>query len=422
MKAKMLIIIPMLFSLGACQKSSSSKPKSLTTERSALESDITYAGKLTRVGEILINNPLGIVHANDLFNKALNLDPTNNKALFYSAFTEILMAFEGAAERTKSMHSDPEDYKKFVNKLTNELKYPEFINFVIGKSNQSEIKNIQELKRFFQTEIINAFEKAGEKFEKITGDVDLILSNYKSETNLSYTCTTTETPEGSITTCESATQVDGFTLEPAQTYKVDHNDIKILAGGLKGYSTVLKLYTGYKLDGQEQIQDLMDDLANQQQRELTEKETHNIVRKFPNYLTLEKDQKISETVEDMESIVLTGMDLEALNNKFCDNELRENNLIKTICFGEEARLDMQKVLDSLYGPQEQTLGLDKNGNEVKILVDIPAFLRNPVEDLKSLLPTSYNSDGSSRYTTMPSLNGLFPNGDLLEKLQQVVSE
>ena len=66
-----------------------------------------------------------------------------------------------------------------------------------------------------------------------------------------------------------------------------------------------------------------------------------------------------------------------------------------------------------------TLGTDKNGNNVEILVDFPRFMNNPVEDLESLLPIEYDDEGRSVFNKEPNLNGLFPNKDLVKKLNEL---
>ena len=109
------------------------------------------------------------------------------------------------------------------------------------------------------------------------------------------------------------------------------------------------------------------------------------------------------------------MDFEALNNKFCESDLRANNLIQNICLPETARQDMEKALESLSGPFERTVR--RGDKEAKILIDLPTFLRNPLQDIKEYGPDSYDEFGNAVYTIEPNLNGLFPNGDLLETLE-----
>lgn len=434
MKKKSLFIIPMMFALISCQQevvvkevkkdivNSSSIQTKLTTKKLDTETDSAYAAKLTRVGEILINNPVGFAHAHDLFEQALTIDPNNSKALFYSAFTGILMSMEGSLKRGKKLFEDPQDYDAIIEHLQTKVKYPEFIKFVSGRSSQTEFNDYQDLKRFIQTEVVEAFEEATKKLNKIDGDVNVILTQLKTTNQqIQYNCEDVYEDGYSYTSCDFKDEMTGISALPAKTLTLDSKDIKILASGVKGYSAVFKLYTAYSIKGQKKLSEELNAKRIELDRELTEKEQIEILKNYPEYLALERDHKMDEVVADLESIIEVGMDLEALNNQFCDNESRGNNLIKTICFGESAREEMVKSLDYLSGPQEVTLGQDSAGNEVKILMDLPGYLANPVEDLKSLIPSTYNEDGSVRYTSEPQLNGLFPNRDLLEKLKQLNS-
>lgn len=424
MKMKNLILIPMTLAMVSCLPTQTSSNKKTTdrpasTARNANETDIQFAAKLTRVGEILINNPVGVTHSHDLFNRALRLDPSNEKALFYSAFTGILMSMDGLANRSKSLAEDPTTYDTLVNEARNKMKYPEFVDFLTGRSNQSEIKTYQEFKRFMQIEVVQAFEEAGDKISRIKNDLNLILTNAGEKTETYYECTYES--DGS-SYCYEDEYSNGTSVNPATTATVDANDIKIIANGLKAYAAAFKLYTGYSVEGIEEVQSEIKAKKEELGRSLTEKEEHAIARKYRSYLTLESDHKWNEVTSNLIDITEAAMDLDTLNNQFCENDLRVNNLIKSICVTAEDRATLKETLDLLSGPQEISLGLDEQGNSVNILVDLPSYMNNPVSDLKSLMPSEYNEDGTPNYTQEPNLNGLFPNNDLLEKLGRVVSE
>lgn len=390
--------------------------KEISSQRLIQDTDTSYSAKLARIGEILVNNPVGVTHAHDMFNQALKLDPQNNKALFYSAFTEILMTMKGSINRTKSMHDEEETYAKVLKYLTNDMKYPEFIDFLAGDKNQTKLENYQEIKRFFQTEVLSAFESAKNKIDRINSPIEIILTQLKTENKeVKYDCNDINLEDETYTSCSIKEDMSQMNVLPAKIVNVDTDDLKILSGGLEGYATVLKFYTSYKVTGQKNLTNEVKVKEIELGRALTEKELHRIVKRYNNYLVLEDDNRMSEIINNLENVVSIGMDFESLNNQFCDNDLRANNLIKSICFPETARKDMQKTLDYLSGPQEYLMGYTKTGDEVNILVDVPAILNNPIKDLKTLMPNDYNDEGESNHTVEPNTNGLFPNGDLLEK-------
>jgi len=436
MKTKSLLIVPMMFTLLACQNADSDKKrptnksdKTVSTKKLSTDSNKTHADKLARVGEILVNNPVGITHAHDLFEQALKIDPTNKKALFYSAFTEIVMAFEGSLKRAKPLYENPKDYREMLKYVKNEIKYPEFVDFIKGEKGKKKFKDLQALKKFVQNEVVDAFEAAQSKLNKIDGNVELIMTQLKTENGEDelYNCRTeTETWENGngTTSTDTYTECDyrqgemtSMSVLPAKTATVDKKDLKVIASGIKGYATVFKIYTAYSIKGQKHLQNELKVKEIELGRSLTEEESNNIVKKYQQYMTLEKDHKMGEVVADLEGMIEVAMDLETLNNRFCDNQRREDNLIKSICFNPEARKNMQEALDMLSGPKPVSLGTDTNGNEVKILTDLSAFLKNPVQDLKDLAATEYDEEGRSVYNVEPELNGLFPNNDLLEKMR-----
>jgi hypothetical protein len=429
---KALILIPMMMTLASCEQSFDNTTnddsvirhqKVINTKRLAVEDNSAYAAKLTRVGEILVNNPVGFSHAHDLFNEALAIDPTNNKALFYSAMTEMVMTFRGAAEKSRDLMDKPEDLDTYIKYMKENVKYPEFVDFIIGDKNAKKFQNYQDIKRFFQKDFVAAIDKAVTKMEKIDGDVNIILTQLAAEKeDIEYDCETYGEGETSFTECQIKEEMKSIEALPAETKTVDQNDIKVIASGLRAYGTYFKMLTAYSIEGGNHLSNEVRVKEMDLGRSLTDQETHRIVKRYPKVLTLEADHQLGDIVGDLESIAYAAMDLEALNNRFCDTDLRTNNLVDNICFDADSRESIEKALDYLTGPVETVLGKDKLGNDVTILVDLPGYLSNPVQDLKVLLPTEYDENGHGKLTQEPELNGLFPNKDLMDKLAQVVSQ
>lgn len=430
MKKSSLLVLPMVLGLVSCQETgfddTPTTPKEQTqkefsTKRAPETTDAEYIETLVRAGENLVNRPTGITIAHKLFNRVLKMDPNNNKALFYSAFTGILMTYDGVLNRGKGMLDNPNDFETIKKDLNERFKYPEFVDFLVGKKTQSKLNTYQDLKRFAQNEIVDSFESAVEKLNKIDGDVNVILSQEKTNTEMDCVEIEAESSEmGSEVEYSCTETVTSIDVLPAQTATVDAKDLKIIAGGIKGYATMAKFMTAYKITGQKHITNEVQLKELQLGRSLTDQEMAKIIQQHPEYLVLENDHRMNEMVSDLENMVEIAMDMEALNNQFCDTGLREDNLIKTICLEEGSREEMQKALDHLSGPQEVSLGVDKDGNEVKILMDLPGYLRNPIQDLKSLIPAKFDDEGKPIIEEEPNLNGLFPNNDYLEKTKLVV--
>ncbi len=420
---KNLFFMAILATTVACNNESSTlKPvkKKITTQRAESETDLEYADKLTRVGEILINNPVGMFQAHGLFEKALAINPNNQKALFYSAITGLVEPLKGSVNRGKDLLDNPAKFDELVKYIKEEVKYPEILDLIVGKSGAAKFNSEQDIKRFVQVEVVGAFDKAVSKLGKVNTDIELIitqLSTNNSEKEVN--CHTTETPMGEATVCEIEEEMDSISALKAKTYSVDSKDVKIIANGLKAYAAALKLYTPYSIEGSKALANEINAKKQKLGRGLKDIELHSILRRYTNFLTLEKDHQLDEVANSLSDIVKAAMDLETLNNEFCETNLRSHNLIKNICFSEDARENLELALEFLSGPREVKLGQSQNGSDVTIVVDLPGYLKNPVRDLKTLLPTEYDENGRSKITTEPELNGLFPNRDLLEKMKQL---
>lgn len=82
MKKSALFVIPMMLTMFSCQETTkpelgskdSKLEKKISTKKVLSETDSEYAARLTRVGEILVNNPVGFTQAHKLFEDALKLD------------------------------------------------------------------------------------------------------------------------------------------------------------------------------------------------------------------------------------------------------------------------------------------------------------------------------------------------------------
>jgi hypothetical protein len=86
-------------SLSACTKAAPQAPKAVSEAAAKqLASDPTKAKEASvyyaRLGELLMM-PEGAMYADQMFQQALKLDPTNSKAHFYEAFLTPAMTFKG---------------------------------------------------------------------------------------------------------------------------------------------------------------------------------------------------------------------------------------------------------------------------------------------------------------------------------------
>lgn len=85
--------------------------------------------------------------------------------------------------------------------------------------------------------------------------------------------------------------MDSLEVLAAKTATVDKGDIQIISGGLKAYSSYFKFLTGYSISGQKHISNEIVVKEARLGRDLTEKEEHVIIKKYQDYMILEKDNK-----------------------------------------------------------------------------------------------------------------------------------
>lgn len=423
------LMVPALLTMIACEpmqvntqkktKADNVLPKTMNTKKLNQENQQEFVDRMVRMGEILAQSPVGFVHANGVFKSVLSADPGNDKALFYSAFLDIAEGYKGLGTKTKNLWDKPETYEENV-RLANEAYYPEIGEFIF-KAAGKNYDTYRDAQQDVLTGMQDSYKNALKKLEKIDQDVELIVTVQETKASrVIYDCETVMEDEVEYTSCEQKHEAQSTTLLPSQRTTVDLEDVKVLRGSIKGILNYTRFFSAYSIEGQKELSEEISAKESEFGRSLTDLETHNIVKKYPGYLSLDKNNELSEMRGSLIDMVEIGMDLESLNNQFCGNELREMNLIRTICFDADARKNMEEVLSYLAGPAEMSLGLNKEGGEVKILMDLPAFLNNPVSDLKSILDSlDYNAEGTSNVVREPELNGLFPNGDLLEKLKQV---
>lgn len=426
-----MLLAPALLSMLACEpvqvekqiiKTESPKvelPKKMTTQKSLSESDRDFNKRLLRMGEILAQSPVGFVHAQSVFDKILEKDPGNDKALFYSALLDTVKVYKGMGAKSKEYYDSEKAYRDAV-KTAQETYYPEIKEFLFSGNGES-YKNMAQVQQGLFKSISKNYQSALNKLERIDEDVELIATQVQADSAKSfYDCHTYLENEMEITECKGKEEIVSTRLLPSKRFVADMEDIKVLSASLKAVQSYARLLGAYTLEGQEDITADIQQKEKEFGRELTDIEAHRIVKEKSKYLTLAPDNELAELRSGLIETVEIGMDLESLNNRFCENGLRKMNLVKSICFSADARESMQKTLEFLYGPKEIELGKDESGEPVRLLVDLPAFLNNPVRDLKSMLKSmDYDAEGNGYLSQEPEMGGLFPNKDYLQKIHSL---
>jgi hypothetical protein len=140
------------------------------------------------------------------------------------------------------------------------------------------------------------------------------------------------------------------------------------------------------------------------------------MRNFPSLLRLESDNELGLVSSSIERAIRGGLELASLRSTLCGPS-RAGTLLGALCMDSELVSRLQETLNLLAGPTDLSLG--RHVGNVKIRTDLSALLVRSPTDLKAFLPTQFNSAGKPVSYPDQTVGGLFPNGDIVEKLQQI---
>jgi len=160
-------------------------------------------------------------------------------------------------------------------------------------------------------------------------------------------------------------------------------------------------------------------LRKKQGKIVTAEEMVQLINEYPNFLALHPKHQLPQLASSLPQVLGHALDLSTLRNELCQNPERRGHILDSICIGLEFTQIAEKALDLLAGPKEFSLGRNGEGQEVMILTDLSIILNSPIQDLKNLLPTHFDSKGRPVNFPDKTLGGLFPNGDIFEKLNEL---
>jgi hypothetical protein len=154
---------------------------------------------------------------------------------------------------------------------------------------------------------------------------------------------------------------------------------------------------------------------------MTAEEVTNLLREFPDLLTLEHDNELGEVAKNATAAIKNTLALDDMKSELCSGKSRneKTSLFFPICLDIEMVNSLRMGADLLAGPKEIVLGQDDSGQDVKILIDLTKVLKTPIADIKALLPVSFDNDGNPVDYPDQTMGGLFPNGDLIAKFKKL---
>jgi hypothetical protein len=357
---------------------------------------------------------------------------------------------------------------------------PEFIDYILGnKENVEKWRSVEALQKDIFQELIIATQKSLNDLDQISNFKNLkVYSNWKNE--LGSICNVEgKSYQNSYDYKQEYTDYDPDTGDPIKVkkittnhhanfyrdiecdyntrklsvYHIDKSDIRLIRADFMHALSGIAFAHSYSMNGAESIMRKIDKVRKQRLEELKERKEKGLIDQNE-YWALKQSQLVSDKVL-VETIKATGnasgfgelqrpallklasdyaarayqikVDVTEANPKICYPEdgkrpNRLQNLIKNICLSDHGKEEALARVSATDLPTEVYLGREKENkdNRVMILADSHALVESPIQDLKTLLPTRFDEKGmiveeASSFPD-PTFGGLFPNGDLIDKM------
>lgn len=363
------------------------------------------------------NFPIGI----KILDQALAKDPNNQRALFYKYLTmPLVKSFKGYVSRMKPIANKVGKLNNLISFGNNIKKmYPAQLSaFLID--GPEDIKTAAD----YQNYIIEAVNSFGDlrNFLKNNPDInltlnintDLVFNNLYSgntrQTDIQDNCLYTQGPNGNWNVDCDFSKINQHILSPA-----DALAIRQMAAGAYLYGILM---TSYSVNG-------LETLANYYGAKLSQSQAQALVFKLPEFGKLRPDNHLAE-IKNIGSDLLAAFKYVVENqSSLCPAPSNENpswaRSEKTrkgfvfeygFCFtpGQTFESDLAKYEKALNGPVQLSFEA-QNKTTIVTTVDPLAFVRNPVTDLRSIVPNAYNECDQPVSLTDKTLAGVFPQGD-----------
>lgn len=370
--------------------------------------------ELTNAAEQLVG-PYTFMLAYKTALMAVEKDPTNIKAQFYVKLLKRFEAFRGAFNRIK-----PALTAEQLNNLNKTIKdFPEspLKIFLLDNKNKAEIKtvdNIQSVLGEYYTAVADfrQFLKDNQTAE-LTIYLNPNLFEQQIKKELADSCSYVTKPDGSWdVNCQ---------YNMVATKKLNIADLIVLRQ-MAATELIYSFFTNsYSMDGIEQLAkvDPNGTMTNQQRAAFYES--------LPGFGKLRKDQNI-KYIKDMGSDLSVGIKwVQQYQKDVCAKGTSTKNQRKGFLFQDGICIEQQSqsavnqflsVLDRALGGVTQVELKDSEDKPVTMNMNIFAWASNPIQDLRQIKPTAWNSCGHAMSLADNSFGGIFVDNNvqvLMEK-------
>lgn len=392
------------------------------------------ADYFARIGELLMI-PEGIEYADRMFKRAINLVPNHSKANFYQSVTSIVLANRGFIplyERLVTTEKESENIERARAQIE-KYNLPEVTAFATQLPlGQRPLENYHDLQRFAREKLLPVIINSVNKLGRIDLSRESLKLNIQPEKLIPGHKKTVSFGSYNSSSCYQDSREgwkcthynNHWTYESQELrneYHVDQHDLKVIKSGFMALADTIRLGTAYSLRDAENV--IKRIKATDHIGRVTTRDFVMILRDNPEFLKLEGDQLLSELRASVQVALRNMLDLDAIQSELCypNKRTEETSLITPICIMADQVAGLKLSLALLAGPTEVTLGKDLDNSDIKIVMDVTRVLESPIRDLKDLLPTSFNKKGEPIGFPDHTLGGLFPNGDLKEKLERLLN-
>lgn len=409
---KQILFIGLALAVTSCTQSEKIIEKHFSDDKPAQKIEVQEdmdSEQMALAGEQLIST-WNFMLADKVFNWSLTKDPNNKRAQFYSALLKPFMLTKGLGVRLRPYLRNNGGTEGLENNLKNLPESPLKAFLMDGTEDINNTKDIQKL--LVQTrDAWNDFRKFLIANQSMSIVLNMNPSTFQDQIskNISSGCKIEENTERNVVVnCDYA---------HAFQKKVNAADLLALRQMAASYVLYLSIYTSYSLDG-------FDALAKIDNGNMTEQERNDYFEhRMPGAGQLRKDNNLSLIPNLGSDFLAAARWVVQYQQNLCPqrtsigNNKRPGHLVDGSSFCVEnvskAEKDLQMLEATLRGPIEFVMPT-KKGLKKSSQVDYMALFNKPVEDLRSLLPSSYNSCGKAVTLRDKTVGGLFPLADAEE--------
>lgn len=390
-----------------------SNPTVVNTQqiREAGKSPEETAENLALAGEQLLS-PVSFMYADLVFDMALQTDASNKRAQFYKALIKPMMQLKGALNRIKPViatlpEREQSQYQDYLAKA------PESALKTFLMDGPQDIHTEEDALKF-----LDQYRSAWEDmrvFMKENKDLNL-------DVNVMTLVGVGSALDNAAKECQYSNSMNQeFTVADCDYLKalkinISRADIEViqqLAAGMQIYHT---LATAYSLDGVREFSE------NSQGKSMT---TQEVVEHFSHSTKagMLRNNALAKIPSLGTDAVAGARWALSIQDKLCptgsfDHSNRKGFLVEAgLCIDKTDKqgkpvTDLLKTIESaLTGGLMAVEGLAKDGSTIQAEIKPVAPLADPIQDLRSLAPTSYNQCGNAVALADKTIGGVFPNGD-----------